>query len=141
LSISHVINYDMPDTTDAYTHRIGRTGRAKQTGEAYTLVTSEDTDAVRSVERVLGYKLERRTVPGFDYTASAPARDREFARDPRPPMRHAGPDRSLQPSAPAQPFHGPHSSQTGVSKLTQPAPRPASKSRWVGPRKGSPRRP
>ena len=40
LSISHVINYDMPDTPDAYTHRIGRTGRAEQTGEAYTLVTT-----------------------------------------------------------------------------------------------------
>ena len=47
LSISHVINYDMPDTTDAYTHRIGRTGRAEQTGEAYTLVTADDVNEVR----------------------------------------------------------------------------------------------
>ena len=84
LSISHVINYDMPDTTDAYTHRIGRTGRAERTGEAYTLVTADDVNDVRDVERVLGYRLERRTVPGFDYRAPAPARDHEFARDPRP---------------------------------------------------------
>ena len=84
LSISHVINYDMPDTVDAYTHRIGRTGRAEQTGEAYTLVTADDVNEVRDVERVLGYRLERRTVPGFDYHAPAPARDHEFARDPRP---------------------------------------------------------
>jgi ATP-dependent RNA helicase RhlE len=84
LSISHVINYDMPDTTDAYTHRIGRTGRAEQTGEAYTLVTADDVNEVRDVERVLGYRLERRSVSGFDYHAPAPARDHEFARDPRP---------------------------------------------------------
>ncbi len=87
LSISHVINYDMPDTTDAYTHRIGRTGRAEQTGQAYTLVTAEDANEVKAVEKVLGYKVERRTVPGFDYTTPAPAHDREFAREPRPAPR------------------------------------------------------
>jgi len=82
--ISHVINYDMPDTTDAYIHRIGRTGRAEHTGEAYTLVTFEDAVAVRGVERVLHSPLERRYLPNFDYKAPAPARDREFAREPRP---------------------------------------------------------
>ncbi len=60
-SISHVINYDMPDTTDAYTHRIGRTGRAAKTGDAFTFITREDEDTVRSIERVLGEKIERRT--------------------------------------------------------------------------------
>jgi ATP-dependent RNA helicase RhlE len=69
LGISHVINYDMPDTTDAYTHRIGRTGRAERTGEAYTLVTPEDALAVRDVEHLLGHKLERRSLAGFDYQA------------------------------------------------------------------------
>ena len=77
LSISHVVNYDMPDTTDAYTHRIGRTGRAEQTGEAYTLVTPDDTAEVLAVERVLGQKLERRTLPGFRY--QAPPAPREHA--------------------------------------------------------------
>jgi ATP-dependent RNA helicase RhlE len=67
LSISHVINYDMPDTADAYTHRIGRTGRAEQAGEAFSLFTPADVDTVRAVERVLGRRLERRTLPGFDY--------------------------------------------------------------------------
>jgi superfamily II DNA/RNA helicase len=82
--ISHVINYDMPDTTDAYTHRIGRTGRAERTGEAFTLITSDDTFAVRDVEKVLGYKIERRKLAEFDYTAPAPQRDHEFDRVPRP---------------------------------------------------------
>ncbi|MDN3513211.1 MAG: DEAD/DEAH box helicase [Candidatus Brocadia sp.] len=69
--ISHVINYDMPDTTDAYTHRIGRTGRAAKTGDAFTLFTREDAPMVRSIEGILGEKLERRTLQGFDYTKAS----------------------------------------------------------------------
>ena len=86
-SISHVINYDMPDTADAYTHRIGRTGRAAKTGDAFTFVTREDNDMVRAIERVLGEKVDRRIVEGFDYKKPAPARDIEFARPPREPQR------------------------------------------------------
>jgi ATP-dependent RNA helicase RhlE len=87
LSISHVINYDMPDTTDAYTHRIGRTGRAAKTGDAFTFVSPEDEPLVKSIERVLGKRIERRILKTFDYKKSAPARDAEFARPPRPPQR------------------------------------------------------
>ncbi len=87
--ISHVINYDIPDTTDAYTHRIGRTGRALRSGDAFTLVTDEDDAMVRDIEKVLGCPIERRTIPGFDYKAPAPRRDTEFAWDPRP-ARTAG---------------------------------------------------
>ncbi len=85
-SISHVINYDMPDTTDAYTNRIGRTGRAAKTGDAFTFITREDEDMVRSIERVLGEKVERRTLKGFDYKKPAPARNMGFARPPREPQ-------------------------------------------------------
>jgi ATP-dependent RNA helicase RhlE len=66
LRISHVINYDMPDTIDAYTHRVGRTGRAENTGDAFTFVTHEDEDVVRSIESVLGEKIERRTLNSFE---------------------------------------------------------------------------
>jgi superfamily II DNA/RNA helicase len=86
-SISHVINYDMPDTADAYTHRIGRTGRAAKTGDAFTFITREDEDVVRSIERVLGEKVERRILENFDYKKPAPARDTEFARPPLQPHR------------------------------------------------------
>jgi len=72
-SISHVINYDMPDTVDAYTHRVGRTGRAARTGEAFTLVTHADRPAVRSFERILGMKISSRELEGFDYAMNAPA--------------------------------------------------------------------
>ena len=70
--VSHVINYDVPDTTDAYIHRIGRTGRAEQTGEAFTLVIPEDEDMVRDIEKALKEKLERRKLEGFDYTPLPP---------------------------------------------------------------------
>jgi len=68
-TISHVINFDMPHTVDDYTHRIGRTGRAAKTGDAFTLLTSEDEGTVRAIERVLGSKIERRKLEGFDYAA------------------------------------------------------------------------
>jgi len=86
-SISHVINYDMPDTADAYTHRIGRTGRAAKTGDAFTFVVQEDEEMLRSIERVLGEKIERRKLRGFDYTKPAPARDSEFVRPQCKPQR------------------------------------------------------
>ena len=67
--ISHVINYDVPDTTDAYIHRIGRTGRAERTGDAFTFITGEDTQMVRSLERAINQQIERRILPDFDYKA------------------------------------------------------------------------
>jgi ATP-dependent RNA helicase RhlE len=69
-SISHVINYDIPDTADAYIHRIGRTGRAERTGDALTLVTAGDHDTVREIERALGEAITIRKIEGFDYDAA-----------------------------------------------------------------------
>ncbi len=74
LGISHVINYDMPDTSDAYTHRVGRTGRAERSGEAITLVTMDDKIAVQSLERNVGIELILRELEGFDYNVAAPPR-------------------------------------------------------------------
>ncbi|HAR48832.1 MAG TPA: RNA helicase, partial [Smithella sp.] len=75
--ISHVINYDMPETTDAYTHRIGRTGRADKTGDAFTFVTGEDLGLAHSLKKVLGEKLEYQSVDGLTISMlvdRAPAR-------------------------------------------------------------------
>jgi ATP-dependent RNA helicase RhlE len=66
MEVSHVINYDVPDTADAYTHRTGRTGRMDQAGTAFSLVTQEDLPMVHSIERTMGKSLERRRVHGFD---------------------------------------------------------------------------
>lgn len=76
--ISHVINYDMPESIDAYTNRIGRTGRVNRNGDALTFVTSVDASMVDDLERILNVKLERRTLQGFDYNVSAP--DRGYVR-------------------------------------------------------------
>jgi len=70
--ISHVINYDMPDTVEAFTHRIGRAGRATKPGSAFTLVTPQDRLLLNDIENLLGKKIERRTLKGFDYTATMP---------------------------------------------------------------------
>jgi len=95
-SISHVINFDMPDTADAYIHRIGRTGRAQRTGDAFTLITPEDKDMIRTLERIMGGPVKREILSDFDYTVPAPptygSARREGTRPPRPaptPTRHA----------------------------------------------------
>ena len=111
MSISHVINYDIPDTTDAYTHRIGRTGRAAKTGDAFTFVTREDEPVIKGIERVLGAPIERRKLKDFDYAKPAPARDAEFARPPREPQRRRNEPKPAQAATrpetrPAQPSRG-----------------------------------
>lgn len=82
--ISHVINFDVPDTAENYTHRIGRTGRADKSGQAMTLVTPEDGGQVRLIERILGARLERVLVEGFLYGSEAIGGDGSFE-EPRPP--------------------------------------------------------
>ncbi|MFO7773670.1 MAG: DEAD/DEAH box helicase [Dehalococcoidia bacterium] len=96
LSISHVINYDMPENTDAYIHRIGRTGRVEKNGSAITFVTSADADKISALERLLDAPLERLILQGFDYSRPAPDRQPGLSRQPR---RHpAGSRRSAQRS-------------------------------------------
>ena len=80
--ITHVINYDMPDTAEAYTHRIGRTGRMANLGTAFSLVTQEDIPMIRTIEHLLGSSLERRNMTGFETSANllerpAPATPRQ----------------------------------------------------------------
>jgi ATP-dependent RNA helicase RhlE len=69
--ISHVINYDVPENPEDYVHRIGRTGRAHHTGEAFTLVTEDDVRDARSIERFIGASVERKKIEGFPYVYSA----------------------------------------------------------------------
>ncbi|MBU5636827.1 DEAD/DEAH box helicase [Geomonas sp. Red69] len=135
--ISHVINYDIPDTPEAYTHRIGRTGRAAKTGDAFTLVTGEDEAMVKSIERVLGSKIERRRVEGFDYTVPPPKKDAEFARAPREPQR------KKQPAAATQGKPAEAKSAQGAGRPAQPgssrgpgASRPGGSRQQAGQRQG-----
>ena len=73
--ISHVINYDIPSTPEAYIHRIGRTGRATRSGEAFTLVTEEDKIMVRAINRIIGSNIEQRFLSTFDYGSPVPDRE------------------------------------------------------------------
>ena len=68
-NVSHVINYDMPSTPEAYIHRIGRTGRAERSGEAFTLITDEDKQMVKAIHGAIGMPVEQRTLADFNYHA------------------------------------------------------------------------
>jgi ATP-dependent RNA helicase RhlE len=65
--ISHVINYDVPQQAEDYVHRIGRTGRAAATGDAFTFMAPDEIAMVRAIERVIGEPIPRISVPGFDF--------------------------------------------------------------------------
>jgi ATP-dependent RNA helicase RhlE len=70
--VSHVINFDIPDTAEAYIHRIGRTGRASRSGDAFTMITEDDRAMVKTIERLLGARIEQRRLAGFDYDLAVP---------------------------------------------------------------------
>ena len=69
--VSHVINYDVPQHPEDYVHRIGRTGRAEKVGDAFTLITGEELDAVRAIERFIGAKIPRLKLDNFPYLYTA----------------------------------------------------------------------
>jgi ATP-dependent RNA helicase RhlE len=87
--VSHVINFDVPNTPEAYTHRIGRTGRSEMEGVACTFVTTEDHAWVRATERMIGSPIPRREQDGFVPRAG----ERGGSRGPRrPAARQADPE-------------------------------------------------
>lgn len=114
--ISHVVNYDMPDTVDAYTHRIGRTGRAERTGTAYSFVTLQDRGFVWSIENAIGEKLERKTLDDFDYSVPAPPGSEESRRDSRPSPAKRASRRDIFSLPEALSFPGAQETSNDVSK-------------------------
>ncbi len=65
--ITHVINYDVPTQAEDYVHRIGRTGRAATSGDAYTFMATDEIGMVRTIEHVIGQKIPRVSIPGYDF--------------------------------------------------------------------------
>jgi ATP-dependent RNA helicase RhlE len=140
-ALSHVVNFDVPHVPEDYIHRVGRTARAEMTGDAFTFVSPEEQTDLAQIERAIGKRLPRITVPGFDYS-QAPiekleiplaeriaqirarkADDRARAKEKAErraramqPARHAAPSGSRGPSSPSRP--------SGPSRLPAP-PRPA----------------
>jgi ATP-dependent RNA helicase RhlE len=114
-ALGHVINFDVPAAAEDYIHRVGRTARAELTGTAFSLVSPEEEDSLRSIERALDRRLPRVTVPDFDYhkvqdrsaEPPSPSRQRPHShgasrsspaggfprRDGRRPSRPGGPPR------------------------------------------------
>jgi ATP-dependent RNA helicase RhlE len=70
-NVSHVINFDVPQHPEDYVHRIGRTGRAEATGDAFTLMVAEDGRHVQAIERFIGQKIQRVKLENFSYKYSA----------------------------------------------------------------------
>jgi ATP-dependent RNA helicase RhlE len=66
-ALGHVVNFDVPGASEDYIHRVGRTGRAEATGEAFTFVAPEEEAALRAIERAIGKPLPRVLLPDFDY--------------------------------------------------------------------------
>jgi ATP-dependent RNA helicase RhlE len=97
-ALSHVINFDVPNSPEDYVHRVGRTGRVELTGDAFLFVSPEEEADVRRIERVLGARLPRITLSGFDYTKK-PAEARDPLGQRLAAMRAQGPGRKVRPPA------------------------------------------
>jgi ATP-dependent RNA helicase RhlE len=93
--ISHVINYDVPRHAEDYVHRIGRTGRAQAVGEAFTLVSPDEEEFMRGIERFIKKTIPRTVIPDFPYQAQP----KIFSK----PQQNASPSQSH--SRPHQPHH------------------------------------
>jgi ATP-dependent RNA helicase RhlE len=102
-ALGHVINFDVPHVAEDYIHRVGRTARAERTGSAFTFVSPDEESDLRGIEKAVGRRLPRVTLPDFDYTATAapsvppsPGRPHHHQRDRRADghrhsTRHASP--------------------------------------------------
>jgi ATP-dependent RNA helicase RhlE len=77
--ISHVVNYDVPRNPEDYVHRIGRTGRAGAEGSAVTFMSGGELAAIADIERMIGFKLPRISIAGFDYEGGIPTERKAHA--------------------------------------------------------------
>jgi ATP-dependent RNA helicase RhlE len=88
--ITHVISFDVPHVPDDYVHRIGRTARAEAEGDAFVLVSPAEEKSLVRIERQIGQRLPRVTLPDFDYSPAAPARSEKPGRGGGHPARRGG---------------------------------------------------
>jgi ATP-dependent RNA helicase RhlE len=124
-ALGHVVNFDVPNVPDEYIHRVGRTARAENTGDAFTFVSSEEEADLAAIERAIGRRLPRVTLPGFDYARKTterleiPVRERlAAARAARGPRR-AGQRPSSPPSGPPRSGGPPRGARAGSASRFQ----------------------
>jgi ATP-dependent RNA helicase RhlE len=144
-ALGHVVNFDVPLVPEDYIHRVGRTGRAEATGDAFTFVSPEEEGNLRDIERAISRRLPRVTVPDFDYTAKTQAKlevplaeriaeIRARKRDERAraavnaARRSANQRGQAPPAAPSQPSRPHYGGRPGA---------PGRPSRFGAPRRGS----
>jgi ATP-dependent RNA helicase RhlE len=89
--ITHVISFDVPHVPDDYVHRIGRTARAEAEGDSYVLVSPAEEKSLTQIERHIGQRLPRVTLPDFDYRQAAPAKHAQLGRKQSGGQRHGKP--------------------------------------------------
>ena len=106
--ISHVINYDVPQQPEDYVHRIGRTGRAAATGDAFTFMAPDEIAMVRTIERVIGQQIPRISVPGYDFGSVGTTEDDALS------------SASDSGDAPAQPVAEPPAKEPARRQLRRP---------------------
>ena len=82
-NVSHVVNFDVPQHPEDYVHRIGRTGRAAASGDAFTMMVAEDRQHMEAIERFIGKKINREKMEGFDYKYTSLFDDGKHASPPR----------------------------------------------------------
>jgi ATP-dependent RNA helicase RhlE len=95
-ALPHVVNYDLPNVSEDYVHRIGRTGRAGSTGEAVSLVSGEDRPLMAAIERLIGRKIEHKAVAGFE-PGSAYQTAKHEPQGRRPQQQRSAPRRAQRP--------------------------------------------
>ncbi len=143
-ALGHVVNFDVPEVPEDYIHRVGRTARAEATGDAFTFVSPGEEGDLARIERAIGKRLPRVTLPDFDYAArpagrlevprgeriaalrarKADDRARSSARAARRPTGgarpggagSAGTSRARRPESRSDPAAGPHPSRSGPSR-------------------------
>ena len=119
--VSHVVNFDVPGSPDDYIHRVGRTARAEATGDAFTFVAPDEENDLRAIERAIGKRLPRVTVPGFDYARRTAERLEVPLRDRLAAMRlHKANDRARSRAK------GPRHVQKGAGGPERPSDKPRS---------------
>ncbi len=124
-ALGHVVNFDVPNSPDDYIHRVGRTARAETTGDAFTFVSPDEETELAAIERAVGKRLPRVTLPGFDY-AHKPTERLEVPLSERlaahRAQRAVGRARSLAKTAPA----GGRPAAQAPAKPAAPKPKPSS---------------
>jgi ATP-dependent RNA helicase RhlE len=141
-ALGHVVNFDVPQVPEDYIHRVGRTGRAEAVGEAYTFVAPEEEADLRAIERAIGRRLPRVTVPDFDYSArprqklEVPLAQRiaEIRARKRDERARAAANAARRAAAVRRPST-PQSGSTGPTRDSRPQSGPPRNSR-SGPRRG-----